>query len=138
MNEVALKDKEPDTQDADEVKASGEGVGMTGVWPGPAALALSELVSGSLVLSLGWVVGRRPWSCRWRVTVRPTTGSWPGSGTRSMRSKRPLMNSKSKHPKVAPAPVLASLHPHTCSLLAQDPVLSLPCVTPPTRQDLAA
>lgn len=27
VHEVALKDKEPDTQDADEVKASGEGVG---------------------------------------------------------------------------------------------------------------
>ncbi|KAK2502999.1 hypothetical protein MC885_002616 [Smutsia gigantea] len=54
VNEVALKDKEPDTQDADEVKVSGEGVGMTGVCPGPVALALNELVSGSLVLSLGW------------------------------------------------------------------------------------
>lgn len=34
MHEVALKDKEPDTQDADEVKASGEGVGMTRAWQG--------------------------------------------------------------------------------------------------------
>lgn len=34
VHEVALKDKEPDTQDADEVKVSGEGVGMTGAWRG--------------------------------------------------------------------------------------------------------
>lgn len=34
VHEVALKDKEPDTQDADEVKVSREGVGMAGLcWP---------------------------------------------------------------------------------------------------------
>lgn len=37
VHEVALKDKEPDTQDADEVKVSGEGVGTAGLaglcWP---------------------------------------------------------------------------------------------------------
>lgn len=40
VHEVALKDKEPDTQDADEVKVSGEGVGdrwgLAGLcWPSP-------------------------------------------------------------------------------------------------------
>lgn len=52
MNEVALKDKEPDTQDADEAKASGDGLGATG--PGGAVLALTKLGSGSLTLSLRW------------------------------------------------------------------------------------
>lgn len=46
VSEVALKDKEPDTQDTDEVKASGEGAVTTGARP--------ELMSGSLALSLGW------------------------------------------------------------------------------------
>lgn len=34
MHEVALKDKEPDTQDTEDVKASGESVGETGAWQG--------------------------------------------------------------------------------------------------------
>lgn len=32
VHEVALKDKEPDTQDADEMKVSGEGVEITRAW----------------------------------------------------------------------------------------------------------
>lgn len=32
MHEVALKDKEPDTQDTEDVKASGESAGETGAW----------------------------------------------------------------------------------------------------------
>lgn len=32
VHEVALKDKEPDTQDADEMKVSGEGMGITRAW----------------------------------------------------------------------------------------------------------
>ena len=93
VHEVALKDKEPDTQDADEVKVSGEGVGT--LQSGRAVLALTELVLGSLALNMGCCC-RRPWSYKWRVTGRPITGSWPGFGTRSMRSRRALMSSKSK------------------------------------------
>ena len=34
VHEVALKDKEPDTQDSEDVKASGEGMGRTGARQG--------------------------------------------------------------------------------------------------------
>lgn len=34
MHEVALKDKEPDTQDAEEVKVSWDAMGMVCVWQG--------------------------------------------------------------------------------------------------------
>uniref|UniRef100_A0A8C2S228 Kinesin heavy chain n=1 Tax=Capra hircus TaxID=9925 RepID=A0A8C2S228_CAPHI len=39
QGEVALKDKEPDTQDTEDVKASGESVGETGAWQGRHQLA---------------------------------------------------------------------------------------------------
>lgn len=54
VHEVALKDKEPDTQDTEDVKASGESAGETGAWP--AELALTEPGSGSLAPNVGGAV----------------------------------------------------------------------------------
>lgn len=54
MHEVALKDKEPDTQDADEVKVSVKVWGQPRPGRVTAVLALTDCVSGSLALSLGW------------------------------------------------------------------------------------
>ncbi|KAB1269803.1 Kinesin heavy chain isoform 5A [Camelus dromedarius] len=50
VHEVSLKDQEPDTQDTDDVKASGEGMEMMG--PGRAVLTLAKLLFGSTALSL--------------------------------------------------------------------------------------
>lgn len=113
MHEVALKDKEPDTQDSEDVKASGGSVGETGAWQG-----LTKLVAGSLALSLGGVVLQKALEVQMESHRE---GPSPAAGrlrVRSMRSKKTIDELKSKS---SPGWLQSHLVPSPCWVHAHTP-----------------